>query len=61
MSHESPACFLLRAAVALALLFLACDLLPTGEFEPSGTQFTLNSDINVIAITGDPTFATWAR
>jgi hypothetical protein len=54
MPHESPACFLLRAALALALLFLACDLLPTGEFEPTGTQFTLNSDINVIAITGDP-------
>ena len=43
-----------RAALALALLFLACDLLPTNEFEPTGTQFTLNSNINVISITGDP-------
>ena len=45
---------LIRSAIALGLLFLACDLLPTNEFEPTGTQFTLNSDINVISITGDP-------
>jgi hypothetical protein len=43
-----------RAALALTLLFLACDMLPTDEFEPTGTQFTLNSDINVVSITGDP-------
>jgi len=43
-----------RGALALALLFLACDVLPTGEFAPTGTQFTLNSNINVISITGDP-------
>jgi hypothetical protein len=43
-----------RSAVAVALLLLACDLLPTDEFEPTGTQFTLNSDIDVVAITGDP-------
>ena len=43
-----------RSAAALALLLLACDLLPTDEFEPTGTQFTLNSDINVVSITGDP-------
>jgi hypothetical protein len=45
---------LLRGAVALALLLLACDLLPTGEFEPTGTQFNINPDINVVSITGDP-------
>jgi hypothetical protein len=45
---------LFRGAVALALLFLACDLLPTDEFEPTGTQFNINSDINVISITGNP-------
>jgi|WetSurMetagenome_2_1015567.scaffolds.fasta_scaffold35108_2 hypothetical protein len=43
-----------RAALALSLLFLACDLLPINEFEPTGTQFTLNSSINLISITGDP-------
>jgi hypothetical protein len=43
-----------RGALALALLFLACDMLPTDEFEPTGTQFALNSNISVISITGDP-------
>jgi hypothetical protein len=43
-----------RAALALALLFLACDILTVNEFEPTGTQFTLNSDISVVSITGDP-------
>jgi len=45
---------LFRSAVALALLLLACDLLPKDEFEPTGTQFTLDSNIDVVAITGDP-------
>jgi hypothetical protein len=45
---------LLRSAIALALLFLACDFLPTGEFQPTGTQFNINSNINVISITGNP-------
>jgi hypothetical protein len=45
---------LFRGAIALALLFLACDLLPTNEFEPTGTQFNINPDINVVSITGDP-------
>jgi len=45
---------LLRGALALALLLVACDLLPTDEFEPTGTQFNVNSDINVISITGNP-------
>ena len=45
---------LFRSAIALALLLLACDLLPTNEFEPTGTQFTLNSNIDVVSITGDP-------
>ncbi|MBM3331857.1 hypothetical protein FJY68_08410 [candidate division WOR-3 bacterium] len=43
-----------RGAAALVLLFLACDMLPTDEFEPTGTPFTLNSDIRVVSITGDP-------
>jgi hypothetical protein len=54
MTYESHARFLLRGALALLLLFLACDVLTTGEFEPTGSQFTLNSNIDVIAITGDP-------
>jgi hypothetical protein len=45
---------LFRGALALALLLLACDVLTVNEFEPTGTQFNLNSDINVISITGDP-------
>ena len=45
---------LLRGALALALLLVACDLLPTDEFEPTGTQFDINSDINVVSITGNP-------
>jgi len=45
---------LLRSALALTLLLLACDMLPTDEFEPTGTQFNLNSNIDVISITGNP-------
>jgi hypothetical protein len=45
---------LFRGTLTLALLFIACDMLPTDEFEPTGTQFALNSNINVISITGDP-------
>jgi len=45
---------LLRSAVALTLLFLACDLLPTDEFEPTGSQFNVNSNISVISTTGNP-------
>ena len=45
---------LFRGAIALTLLFLACDLLPTNEFEPTGSQFSINPDINVVSITGDP-------
>lgn len=44
----------LRSAIALTLLFLACDQLLTNEFQPSGTQFNLNSNINVVSITGSP-------
>jgi hypothetical protein len=44
----------LRAALALTLLFLACDVLTVNEFEPTGTQFNINSDIKVISITGNP-------
>ena len=51
MSHPR---LLFRGALALALLFLACDMLPTGEFEPTGTQFDLNPNIYVFSITGDP-------
>jgi hypothetical protein len=44
----------LRATLALTLLFLACDILTVNEFEPTGSQFTINPNINVISITGDP-------
>jgi hypothetical protein len=43
-----------RGALALALLFLACDVLTVNEFQPTGTQFDLNTNINVLSITGDP-------
>jgi hypothetical protein len=45
---------LLRTALALGLLLLACDFLPIDEFEPTGTQFNINSDIEVVSITGNP-------
>jgi len=45
---------LLRSALALFLLLIACDLLPTDEFEPTGSQFNINSNINVVSITGNP-------
>lgn len=45
---------LLRSAIALALLFLACDLLPTDEFEPTGTEYFMNPAIEVVSITGHP-------
>jgi hypothetical protein len=54
MSHTSHARFSFRVAAALALLFLACDILPTDEFDPTGSQFNLNSDIKIISITGNP-------
>jgi hypothetical protein len=43
-----------HSAIALALLFLACDLLPIDEFEPTGTQFNVDPNIEVISITGNP-------
>jgi hypothetical protein len=43
-----------RSALALTLLFLACDVLTVNDFEPTGTQFNINSDIRVISITGNP-------
>ena len=45
---------LLRTALALGLLLLACDFLPIDEFEPTGTQFNINSNIEVVSITGNP-------
>jgi hypothetical protein len=44
----------LRGAAAVVLLLSACDMLPTDEFEPTGTQFAIQSDISVVSITGDP-------
>lgn len=44
----------IRGAPALLLLVLACDMLPTDEFEPTGNTFAINSNINVVSITGDP-------
>lgn len=46
-------------AAALLLLVLACDLLPLDEFQPTGTQFTLNSDIQVASITGNPNLSNY--
>ncbi len=54
MLHTCHLRLLLRGALAFALVFLACDVLTTNEFEPTGTPFTLNSNINVLSITGDP-------
>jgi hypothetical protein len=36
------------------LAVLACDFLATDEFEPTGTTFTINSNIDVISTTGSP-------
>lgn len=47
-------------AVALGLtavafiLFSACDLLPFDEFEPTGSGFNLNADIELVSVTGSP-------
>jgi hypothetical protein len=45
---------LFRCGLALALLFFACDMLPTDEFEPTGSQFNGNPAIEVVSITGHP-------
>jgi len=45
---------LLRYVLALGFVLLACDMVQNDEFDPTGTQFNLNSNIQVIAITGDP-------
>jgi len=53
--REDPTKYqLLRGALALALLLVACDMLPTDEFEPTGSPFSISSNIEVISITGDP-------
>ena len=44
----------LFALAAVVLLVAGCDLLAPAEFDPTGTTFTLNSDINVVSITGSP-------
>ncbi len=43
-----------RGAAALIRVLLACDVLPTSEFAPTGTQFSINPNIDVISITGSP-------
>lgn len=43
-----------RCGLALALLIVACDILPTDEFEPTGTDFHINPAIEVLSITGHP-------
>ncbi len=40
--------------VLLLLLLAGCDYLGTGEFEPTGTPFNLNPQLDVVAITGSP-------
>jgi hypothetical protein len=54
MLHTSYSRFLALGALALVLLLLDCDVLTTNEFEPTGTQFALNSNVDVVSITGDP-------
>jgi hypothetical protein len=54
MLHTSHSRFLALGALALVLLLLDCDVLTTNEFEPTGTQFALNSNVDVVSITGDP-------
>ena len=39
---------------AATLAVLSCDQLFVDEFQPTGTTFNLNSDIEVVAITGNP-------
>jgi hypothetical protein len=45
---------LFRLALSAGLLLLACDLLPMDEFNPTGSDFALNPDIDVVSITGNP-------
>ena len=44
-----------RPGLVAILVLVACDeLLPPGDFEPSGTQFNLNPAIETASITGGP-------
>lgn len=42
------------AVAAVLLLVAGCDLLAPAEFDPTGTTFNLNTDINVVSTTGSP-------
>jgi hypothetical protein len=41
-------------AAALGLFVLSCDILPFNEFTPTGSQFSINPDIEVVSLTGSP-------
>jgi hypothetical protein len=45
---------LLRLLPLLLLGTLACDYLIPDEFDPTGTTFSINPDIEVVSITGSP-------
>jgi hypothetical protein len=45
---------LVLVVAAAGLLALSCDILPVDEFTPTGSQFNINSNIDVVSITGDP-------
>ncbi len=48
---------LVLAALLAGLLVSACDdLLPSGDFEPTGTAFNLDPDIDFMTATGDPRY-----
>lgn len=45
----------MRRLLVAVVLILGCDLLPKGDFEPSGTNFNLNSNITVKSIKSSKT------
>jgi hypothetical protein len=51
--HATPA-VAARLSFAALLLLSACDLLPIDDFEPTGSSFALNADIELVSITGSP-------
>jgi hypothetical protein len=44
----------IRLLPVLLLGIFACDYLAVNEFEPTGTTYNLNSNIDVVSITGSP-------
>jgi len=44
----------LLALAGIGLFVLSCDVLPFDEFTPTGSQFDIDPDIEVVSLTGDP-------